>query len=226
MAKIKNNRLLILDYLRGFTIILMIFFHFFYDLNFFKFVSIDFQEMPFWYWLPRLIAGLFLFCVGASLTLAHQHKIHWRAFSQRLLIISLGALIVSLSTYFIYPDRWIYFGTLHCIALSSLAGIAFIRYPKWGLMTGIILFLLCYPLGILPMWPKLARPSLDNIPFIPWVFFVLLGMNSTHILAKIKLPKIPQGEKLIFLSKHSLKIYLLHQPLMLALVFLFWKLLP
>ena len=111
-------------------------------------------------------------------------------------------------------------------ALSSLAGIAFIRYPKWGLMTGIILFLLCYPLGILPMWPKLARPSLDNIPFIPWVFFVLLGMNSTHILAKIKLPKIPQGEKLIFLSKHSLKIYLLHQPLMLALVFLFWKLLP
>jgi uncharacterized membrane protein len=222
--KLKTTRLDFLDFLRGFTIILMIFFHFSYDLNFFKFVTIDFQESRFWYWLPRLIAGLFLFCSGVSLSIVHGSNIHWKSFNKRLLKITTGAILVSVITYFVYPERWIYFGTLHCLALSSLVAICFIKYPKWGLVFGTLIFLLWYPLNILPMWPKLIRPSLDNIPLIPWVFFVFLGMNSLTFLQKIKIPSFKYQEKLIFLSQHSLKIYLLHQPILLALLFLVWKL--
>jgi uncharacterized membrane protein len=102
--------------------------------------------------------------------------------------------------------------------------ICFIKYPRWGLLAGSLMFLLWYPINIIPMWPKLANPSLDNIPLIPWVFFVFLGMNSLKILRKIKIPTFKYHEKLSFLSEHSLKIYLLHQPILLGLLFLAWKL--
>jgi uncharacterized membrane protein len=223
-TKSNTKRLLLLDYLRGFTIILMIFFHFFYDLNFFKFVSIDFQESWFWYWLPRFIAGTFLFCSGVSLTIVHGQKIHWESFNKRFAKILTGALLVSITTYYIYPERWIYFGTLHCLAISSLVAICFIKYPKSGLLFGLALTLAWYPLNLIPMWPKLDRPALDNIPLIPWVFFALLGMNSLSFLQKIEIKEFKFGEKLIFLSKHSLKIYLIHQPLLLGILFLIWKL--
>jgi uncharacterized membrane protein len=110
------------------------------------------------------------------------------------------------------------------LALSSLVAICFIKYPKSGLLFGVALFISWYPFNLVPMWPKLDRPALDNIPLIPWVFFALLGMNCWSLLQKIKMKEFKFGEKLVFLSNHSLKIYLIHQPLLLGILFLIWKL--
>ena len=136
-----NSRSRVIDAIRGLTIILMIFFHFSFDLYNFGFLKTDIIHEPFWYALPRLIVFLFIFAVGMSLTLAHQDKINWRPFWKRFLKISAFALLISLVTYKLFPDNWIYFGTLHAIALISVMSLPFLKKPKLSLLLALLLFI-------------------------------------------------------------------------------------
>ena len=53
-----NSRSLVIDGIRGLTIILMIIFHFSFDLYNFNFLKIDIIHDPFWFAFPRLIVFL------------------------------------------------------------------------------------------------------------------------------------------------------------------------
>ena len=66
------SRYAIIDQIRGVAIVLMVFFHLFFDLKMFGAVSINFSKDPFWYFIPRLIVFLFLIAVGLSLALVHS----------------------------------------------------------------------------------------------------------------------------------------------------------
>ena len=44
-------RYLILDHIRGLAVVLMVFFHFSYDLNVFGFIKVDMFNDPFWFGL-------------------------------------------------------------------------------------------------------------------------------------------------------------------------------
>ena len=128
------NRFPFLDQIRGFAVLLMIIFHFFYDLRLFHFNQIDFKNNPFWFGLPRFIVFLFMLSVGMSLALVHHRGIRWKKFLERWLILVFFAAMVTLSTYFLFPTRWVYFGTLHSIAVCSLLGLLFIDKPHFSIM--------------------------------------------------------------------------------------------
>jgi uncharacterized membrane protein len=222
-----NSRSLIIDVIRGFTIILMIFFHFCFDLTNFGFLHIDIVRAPFWYALPRLIVFLFLFAVGMSLSLAHKNHIHWKPFWRRFLKIAFFAFLISLVTYFLFPENWIYFGTLHAIALISLMSLPFLRRPNLALLVALILFIPSIFLDKNIPWFSLPHESWDYIAPFPWLGASLLGIFAVHKgLHLFYVPENRVVKSLNYLGRHSLLIYLIHQPIMFGLVYLMHMLHP
>ncbi len=221
----ESKRFSIVDEIRGFAIGLMIFFHFSFDLNIFKLVNIDFSNNWFWWILPRIIVFLFFLSVGLSLGITHTPKIQWKKFWKRFFKILILALIISVTTYVIYPDKWIYFGTLHCIALCSLLVIPFLKKPYLCFLISLVLFLPSIFLDWNIPWFSFDHYSLDYISPFPWIGAITLGVflfhKDFHTLSN---PKGPPFRFFGFLGKNALIIYLVHQPILFSSIWLISKL--
>ena len=219
-----KSRFPIVDFIRGFTIILMIFFHFSFDLNYFQFINVDILRGHFWYFLPRLIVFLFFFAVGMSLKIAHPTQIHWPNFNKRLGKLLFFSLLISIVTRIIFPENWIYFGTLHSIALCSILVLPFLNFPKTALITALALFIPSMIWDYNLPFIELPIQSFDYISPFPWVGAPLLGIFAVdHGFHRINIPENIFFKSLNYLGKHSLIIYLLHQPLLFGLVALIFK---
>jgi uncharacterized membrane protein len=216
-----NSRSRVIDAIRGFTIILMIFFHFSFDLFNFGFIKVDIIHDRFWYLLPRIIVFLFLFAVGMSLSVAHNQRINWASFQKRLIKIVFFSLLISLVTYFLFPENWIYFGTLHAIALISVLSLPFLKKPNLSLALALGLFLPSIFFDINIPWFELPHQSWDYIAPFPWLGASLLGIFAAHKgLHQFDLPPNKAVRSLNFLGRHSLFIYLTHQPILFGSVYL------
>lgn len=213
-----------IDQIRGFTILLMIFFHFSFDLSYYQLIDIDILNDPFWYFMPRLIVFLFFLAVGMSLKLVHGENIKIRPFIKRFLKLAFYATLISISTYYLFPDNWIYFGTLHCIAVISIMGLPFLKYEKLSLILGLILFLFSIIWDKTIPWFELPISSFDYISPFPWIGALFFGIFAIKMgWHHIKLPVNRLTETLQYLGKHSLIIYLIHQPILFSLAYLMSK---
>ena len=122
------------DLLRGIAIMLMVFYHFAFDLNYFGLVKIDANSGLF-FSLARLTVTLFLLLVGLSLYLSlsrserlgRQNRFKRRLFRRSAWILSL-ALCITIVTYLLMGRGYIVFGALHLIGLSLL-----LAYPFLGM---------------------------------------------------------------------------------------------
>lgn len=208
-------RLQFLDGLRGMAVIWMIIFHLFYDLRTFNIVDWDFNN-GFWYGFPRVIAFTFLFCVGLSLYYSHANGFRRKAFVERSMKLFIAALMISISTYIAFPHGWIYFGTLHCIFLGSVLGVWFVYHRSLALALMTAIMFSQYVLGYDIEWVSAnitRKYSMDFIPIYPWFWSILLGVVLAPVLKKIPmLNRIHSPDILNWMGKHSLKIYLIHQP--------------
>ncbi len=217
-----SKRFPLIDQIRGFAIVLMIIFHFFYDLKIFGYNNINFNKDFFWFELPRLIVFLFLLSMGLSLPLVHKKKINWKKFWPRWIKIALGAIAITAYTFFMFKKSWVYFGTLHCIATASLVSLPFIRIPRISGVIGIIMVLLHLFFRITIPWFELSHPSMDYIPLFPWIGCVFIGFGlwslKFHELNPFKSKFFKPLEKM---GQHSLIIYLIHQPILYGLVMAF-----
>ncbi len=200
----------------------MIIFHGAYDLRLLGFVNWDFSS-GFWYAFPRIIAFTFLFCVGISLHLTHDKKLNLDSLRKRSIKLGTGSALISIVTYLIYPNYWIYFGTLHCIFLGSLLGAPLVNRRKLAGFIFLTIILGQYVLSYDIEWVSamLKKPSMDFIPIYPWFWTILLGILLAPYLLKVfpsqKLAK-PTWTK--WPSQHSLKIYLLHQPILFGILWI------
>ena len=219
----KSSRDQALDLMRGIAIIMMIVFHLIYDLNTFGYTNIPLSN--FWltsYW-RYLIVFLFLNAVGISLVIAYGKNFSLNKFIKRLAILGLAALSVSLGTYFLFPDAWVYFGILHLIWTATLIAIIFVQFPKISLFVAALIFILGYLnlpdlsfFGFL-LSDYLPLSSVDFYPLFPWIAFVFTGIYLGHnpIYKKVFFMKVPF---LQLVGQHSLIIYLLHQVILFSLV--------
>lgn len=229
MEEIKHNstsadRSQFLDALRGFTVVLMIIFHFSFDLDHFEIVKFDVIHAPFWYFFPRLIVFLFLFAVGIALTLAHQNGIRWIAFGKRLLLIVFWAIVISAVTYKFFPENWIYFGTLHSIAVVSVMSLPFLKRPTESLLVGLCLFIPSIVWDYNLPWIQLPHSSWDYISPFPWLGASLLGIFAAHKgIHRLNFPNNRLVKSLNYLGRHSLFIYLIHQPILFGTLLLIMK---
>ncbi len=205
-----------LDLMRGVAIIMMVAFHFIYDLN-----SFGFTDIPlFTHWAGTawriLIVFLFLSAVGISLVIAHSKTLKLKKFIKRQIYLGIAALIVSAGTYVMFPDGWVYFGILHLIWVSSLIAIFFINLPKTSLLIAAII-LISSTLGQ-PNFTILSNifeqylplSSVDYYPLFPWLSFVFIGIYLGHYPHYQKIFTF-RSNWLEVIGKHALIIYLTHQ---------------
>lgn len=228
-------RLQSVDALRGLAIALMIAYHFCYDLTYFGFARFDFFNDPFWLNARTLILSLFLLVAGISLTLATHAGVRVPAFLKRLLILAGAAALISMTSHFMFGPRWIFFGVLHFIAVASVLGLPFVRRPRLALICGFALIALdrvfAHALFDQPglQWIGLMThkpPTEDYVPLVPWFGAVLIGIFLGRAVW-LREPALsiarwrsahPLARALRFAGRHSLTIYLLHQPLLMGLL--------
>ena len=229
----RKNRLLAVDAARGAAIAGVVLFHFVWDLEFTGFVSgVAFH--PLWLAFGRLLAGSFMFLAGVSLVLAHGTELRARTFFRRLAIIVVAALAISVVTWFTFPNAFVYFGILHSIAVASLLGVMFLRLPALAsLFAGLAIMALPWYLSLSAFDPRWlawiglsANPPLSNdfVPVFPWAGITLLGISFAKVVDISKSRMASAGAENAFfarlgwLGRHTLPIYLLHQPVMLAII--------
>jgi uncharacterized membrane protein len=183
------------------------------------------------------ILGCFLALVGVSLAITAQQGIRWAAYAQRLALIALCAAAVSAGSYFFFPASWIYFGVLHFIFVAGLLGLAFAHLHWTNLAVGIALIaagaVLAYPLFDQPWlhWVGLMtrKPvTEDYVPLLPWFGFVLVGLflgkqfltADGRGRARRWPGTAPVSRLLRWLGRRSLAIYMLHQPVLIGILYL------
>jgi uncharacterized membrane protein len=227
-AKIK--RVIGIDVLRGIAILMMISFHFCYDLQYFEFYNFQITSNPFFLNYRLVIVNLFLFIVGVSLYLANQNGINWQKVQKRALILFGASALITVVTYFIFPKSWVYFGVIHFIFVASLAALAFIKHPFLALVGSIAIAILYFG-GFISMHPLfnyladiLHLPKYhteDLVPFIPWFATVLAGVafGGFKLFRFLDIKENFITSKVALLGKHALLIYLVHQPILFALLY-------
>ncbi len=228
------------DAVRGLAVVLMVGYHFFFDLNYFGFASVNLYQGAFLLW-QRVTAALFLGLVGVSLVLFRQRHPRFGDFGKRAVKIGAAALLVTLATT-IYPG-WgngaIVFGVLHFIALASLLAYFFLDcyWLNLALGVGLLAASLIVTLPVLQtpllLWlgfPPAGFYTLDYYPLFPWFGLVLVGIFVGKTLYEKKEDKNGFANRfnvrkpfntsgLEFVGRNALSIYLLHQPVLIALLF-------
>ena len=227
------KRSLHVDAWRGIACVLMIFYHFCYDLNYLQIISFDFYHHSFWLGLRTLIVSLFVGIVGISLYLATATGLP--AIIKRLTILLSCAVLISIVSFILFQERFIFFGILHFIALASVLGLFFLRWFLFNFICGISLLIVgltiqhsFFDQKIL-QWVGLMthKPATeDYVPFLPWFGVVLLGMalgKYLHLGGYLYAHKFVWRRELIWMGQHSLLVYMLHQPILLGGLWILWK---
>lgn len=219
------------DVLRGFAIVLMMFFHGWYDLSVFRFVDMSMAN-PVWYSLRAVIVGLFCLTAGASLVWAHAQRIRWRHWAKRQSQIAFGALLVTAFSLFAYPDNWVYFGILHFFVVALTISLPLLKHPKAALLLGLLLIVAeRFSAPFTEPWvydifqPLLNLPggTLDRMYLLPWLGAVWLGIWLGHQpWLRGDVPEFFGKQKLIWLGQRPLLVYLLHQPVLFGLAWLIY----
>lgn len=231
-----------IDALRGTAVVAMIGYHFFWDLQFLDLMEVEIGS-GLWRWLAMSIGFTFLFVVGTSLALSHyrvrdsyscQQKV--KKYGVRgLKLIALG-VVISLVTWAVIGEGFIFFGILHCIGLSVMLSVPFLKLEGGNLLLGATVIVLGVVVGDIVLGhPWLSwlgftfhgMYTIDYYPLIPWFGAVLLGVGVGNILYSKKgrkfsledLSSFGPVKSLARLGRTSLLIYLLHQPVMLGLLY-------
>lgn len=236
-----NQRFWEIDLLRGIAIVMMIFFHFLYDLNFFNIYKTDLYSG--YFLIYAYIGGtLFISIVGVSLSLSYnrikndlsEKQIILKNFQRGLKILGI-AMVIMLATWLYLGEGYIVFGALHCIGLSILLSYPFLKFHYINLFLGIFLIFCGIVLKNLTfdfywlVWLGFTPSTfytVDYYPLLPWFGVVLLGIyvgNSLYPDYKRKyilsdLSVFIPIRFFSFLGRNSLIIYLIHQPILIGIV--------
>ncbi len=228
LASARPERLAWPDQLRGLALAAMVSFHFTWDITYFHFIGPAFADSLAFRLYGHAIATTFLVLVGISLVLAQRASQPWPGYWRRMVRLSFSAAAITVATYYVMGKGFIFFGILHCIVLASLVAVPFLFLP---LGFGVAAMALAFALPLLIHSPTLDGPDFwwlglgthlpvsDDIrPFLPWAGMVLAGVLAARWLQPWRwrgdLAPGRAGRGLTFAGRHSLAIYMVHQPLM------------
>jgi len=233
-----SPRIDLIDAARGCAMLAMFVYHFCWNLAYFRYLGRDVVEASLWRGFAMSIAASFLFLVGVSLVLATRNGVRWNSFFKRLGSVIASALLVTIVTYFLFPTSFIFFGILHSIAAASVLGLAFLHMPLVLIaVAAFAVFLAPHIfadpyfnawawrwLGLMTYFPQ----TNDYEPVLPWFSATLTGILVARVAIKTgAMEQIAQWQATTYPARilclggrHSLIIYLVHQPILFGLVWL------
>ena len=223
----KRERIWELDALRGFCILCVIFIHFMFDLGFFFGKELHFP--PLYTFIQQYGGAIFVRLSGCCATLGSQ------SFRRGALVFACGMLItlVTWGMYLLHmagADVVVKFGVLHLLGICMMLYPLFKKLPTAAicavsavcivvgyLLQGMVFEVRwLFPLGVL--YPGFT--SSDYFPVFPQLGWFLLGVVLGRTFYREKRTLLPGRAQDFFLlrffrwcGRHSLWIYLLHQPL-------------
>lgn len=223
-----------LDALRGLALVWMAIFHFCFDLSHYGFIDANFYSDPLWTVQRTGILSLFLLCAGAGQAIAAVQQQSWARFGKRWAQIVGCALLVSLSSYWMFPRSYIYFGVLHGMAVMLLLLRLTRAWPWLWLPLGAVAIVLPQIVQ-LPFFDARATSWIglvthkpiteDFVPVLPWIGVMGWGLVLTHYLLRVN-PRLLGTQAphrrfgpwraLAWLGRWSLSFYMLHQPVLIG----------
>ena len=223
-----TGRIALLDAARSAAIAAMVLYHIVFDLEMFGWISRGTALSPLWRLLAICTASSFLVIAGISFSLGTAHGRGTGPFLKRWAQIAGGAALVSIGTYVILPDAFVFFGILHAIAAALLIGRFLVVLPV------AVLTLMAALIVSLPYWGKSQLfnapifwwtglqtapvTAVDYIPLAPWLgaFVFGLAIGKSGLIERLAWVQLPRWTTIP--GRYSLSIYLLHQPILFAVL--------
>lgn len=212
-----------MDFLRGFALLLMIYFHLIYSLKEFGDYPINYASGINFY-VGRLSGTLFIVISGISSLLAkNNYKRGWKL---------LGfAMLISIATHLYNLDYGIKFGILHFLGISMLLSPILIKINKRCLfLLGTAIILIGISLGGMTISTDYLFPlgirspgfsSADYYPLFPWVGVFIYGIAWGKLLYNRRrsiLPFSMDDHIITRIGRRTLPVYLMHQPVILIML--------
>jgi len=247
VQKTDSKRFIELDLLRGFAIVGMIFLHIIWDLDYFGLVSLNVNIYRFQGIVPLMFFLLIGICLAVSRTkregqsIEEQKVYHNRLVLRGLKIFSLGMVFTTI-TLLAMPGRPIVFGVLHFIGLSIILSVPFLKLKSFNVLFAALFVLTGFIVGGFvvenPTALHLAigfhqanvwEHTIDYFPLMPWFGVTLFGVALGNFLycgneRRFKMPDFSDRKPVAafsWLGRHSLAIYVLHQPVIAGALFVF-----
>lgn len=221
-----------LDALRGLAVLLMMAYHFLFDLSEYYGFNVPYISSLA---IARCIASLFLLVIGICFVISWDRTPHdkrWAKAGKRAVVLLAASGIISGATWLFDPASFVRFGILHLIGVGALLQPLFRPLGRWNALAGAALILTMLalpmpgswwllPLGIVPS----GFFSVDYYPLLPWFGVVLLGMSIGDFCyvpspraALAPLQSFPFPRWLTGTGQYALLLYFLHQPVFLLLL--------
>jgi uncharacterized membrane protein len=231
----RGDRIWEIDFLRGLSIILMVGYHLLFDLGEFmgikRFLGFSTDLTTFaWLAAQYFFAGLFIILSGISSTLSRSNM-------RRGLRLLAVALAVTGVTFAFDPSSTVYFGILHFLAASIfIYGAAFknagpvVCAAAGALVLGIGAALPVLTKGMAIRFDWLLAlgihspdfSSFDYFPLFPWFGIFLAGAALGKSVYASKRSLLPRRLPETFINaagRHSLLIYIVHQPVIMGVLY-------
>lgn len=211
----KRKRYWEIDAVRGAAVAGMVMYHLLVDIEIIFLIPIGVYKIPLLLF-ARTVATVFILLLGISAAIKFERirgdgvRRVGLSFGKRALQIGLGAVAISIVTYFMFPNDFIFFGILHFMAVALVLMVPFLYLGKNLLLTTVAVLIIILSFVKQSLF-KLNFSSLDYFPLLPWFGIVILGIVIGRI---VKFDKKYKTNLLTRIGHKSLLIYLLHQPIL------------
>jgi len=185
-----SKRFLEIDFIRGIGIILMVIFHFVFQMTFLGLSNVDAWSGG-WLVMARVVQFIFVFSTGMTLKISYDRrsKDKNKPVKSKLMhagkIFALG-MVITLITWILFRDQFVVFGILHFYGAAIVLGLPFLKLkPILNALFGILIFAITGPVINLDYSNNIFFPiggfredfiTLDYFPLLPWFGLFLMGV--------------------------------------------------